>query len=165
MATSGADSADRTTVAGSFDLNTAISLAALAHRGQRDKLGQPYILHPLRVMLRLTAQDEMVCAVLHDVVEDTTTSLADLLAMGLKPEIGRALDHLTKRPEEKGRYMDFIRRVEGDPLAVAVKLADLEDNMDRRRLPSPLPPAFVNRLRAYREAHAHLARVGTVRRP
>jgi len=112
-------------------LEDAIALACRAHRGQVDKAGKPYILHPLRVMLRLEDPAAQIVAVLHDVVEDTPVTLADLRAEGYSGEICDAVDCLTRRPGEA--YEAFISRAAANPLSRRVKLADLEDNMDPRR--------------------------------
>jgi (p)ppGpp synthase/HD superfamily hydrolase len=111
----------------------AIALAAEAHRGQVDKSGQPYILHPIRVMLRCRTQAQRIAAVLHDVVEDTGRTLDDLRDLGYPAEILAALDGLTKRDGES--YEAFVERAAADPIARVVKLADIEDNLDLRRLP------------------------------
>ena len=114
-------------------LEDAILLAAQAHRGQTEKAGNPYILHPLRVMFRLESDDDRIVGVLHDVIEDTPYTLKDLRTMGYPEPLLQALDCLTRRETET--YEEFITRVRKDPLASRVKLADLEDNMDIRRLP------------------------------
>ncbi len=111
----------------------AILLAAQTHRGQVDKVGQPYILHLLRVMLSVETEQEQMVAVLHDLVEDTSYTLDDLRALGYSEAVVEALDCVTRRPEET--YEEFILRASANPLARRVKLADLEDNMDIRRLP------------------------------
>ncbi|HEV7128568.1 MAG TPA: HD domain-containing protein [Ktedonobacterales bacterium] len=115
-------------------LEDAILLAVQAHHGQLEKNGQPYILHPLRVMFRLEHEHERMAAVLHDVVEDTPHTLDDLRARGYPPEVVAAVDCLTRRPTET--YEEFIERAAVDHIARRVKLADLEDNMDIRRLTS-----------------------------
>lgn len=113
-------------------LEKAIALAATAHQGQKDKAGAPYILHPLRIMLRMDSELAMMVAVLHDVVEDTSITLKDLRDMDFPETVVAAVDSLTRRPEES--YEAFIERVKLNSLARKVKLADLEDNMDLRRL-------------------------------
>jgi (p)ppGpp synthase/HD superfamily hydrolase len=115
-------------------LEDAIVLAAQAHRGQVDKVGQPYILHLLRVMMRLEGEDAQMVGMLHDLVEDTRYSFDDLRALGYAEELVQALDCLTRRPAES--YEQFIERASANPLARRVKRADLEDNMDIRRLPA-----------------------------
>jgi len=113
-------------------LEKAIRIAVEAHAGQKDKSGQAYILHPLRLMLRGQTEDERITAVLHDVVEDTPWTLAALKAEGFPRRVLYALDCLTRRDKEG--YGDFIQRLSPDRLARMVKIADLEDNMDARRL-------------------------------
>lgn len=102
------------------------------HAGAVDKAGQPYILHPLRVMARLSTETERVVAILHDVVEDSEVTLDDLRAEGFSAEVVNAIDHVTRREGEP--YEAFIERIAPHPLARRVKLADLEDNMDMTRL-------------------------------
>jgi (p)ppGpp synthase/HD superfamily hydrolase len=114
-------------------IEDAIVLAAQSHRGQVDKAGAPYILHPLRVMLRLKGEADRIAAVLHDVIEDTRITEEFLREQGYREEVLRALDALTRREGES--YADFIERVAGNPLARRVKLADLADNLDASRLP------------------------------
>ena len=134
-------------------LEDAIALAVVAHRGQLDKVGQPYILHPLSVMFRLHSETERITAILHDMVEDTRYTLGDLRKLGYAEQILQALDCLTRRPEES--YEEFIARIRRNPLARRVKIADLEDNMDLQRLPE-LTDRDVERLRRYRRAWAQL---------
>jgi (p)ppGpp synthase/HD superfamily hydrolase len=116
-------------------LERAIAIALEAHAGQRDKAGDPYILHPLRVMLGVTTSDERVVAVLHDVVEDSTWTLDDLREEGFIEEIVQAVDALSHREGES--YDDFVRRSGACPLARRVKFADLEDNMNLSRICGP----------------------------
>lgn len=116
-------------------LERALVIAAEAHAGQVDKAGQPYILHPLRVMLRLSGADERVVAVLHDVVEDTPWTFPRLRAEGFSEAVLAGLDAVTKRRGEA--YEDFIRRAASDPIGRRVKRADLEDNLDPTRLAHP----------------------------
>jgi (p)ppGpp synthase/HD superfamily hydrolase len=134
-------------------LEDAIALAVEAHRGQRDKAGQTYILHPLRVMMRLEGEAERMVAVLHDVVEDSSYTLERLRELGYPEEVLGALERLTKREGET--YEAFIERVLPHPLARRVKLADLEDNMDVRRLPA-VTAKDAERLARYRAAWSRL---------
>lgn len=113
-------------------LEDAILLALQAHRGQVEKDGSPYLLHALRVMLRVQSEPERMAAVLHDVVEDTATTLDDLRQLGYSPEVLAAVEGLTRRSEET--YPEFIERAATNAIALRVKIADLEDNMDVRRL-------------------------------
>jgi len=134
-------------------LETAIALACEAHRGQVDKAGQPYILHPLRVMLRGQTPAERIVAVLHDVVEDTAITLDELLARGFDPSIVAAVGCLTKQPGES--YDAFIDRVTTNPLATRVKLLDITDNLDIYRLDS-LNDSDLQRIAKYHRAHRTL---------
>lgn len=117
-----------------------------AHTGQRDKAGYPYILHPLRLMFKMSSEMEMIVAVLHDVVEDSATTISDLRNMGFSNEVLEAVDCLTQRDNES--YDAFINRAQANPTAKKVKIADLEDNMDIKRLGS-INDKSVERLRKY----------------
>ncbi len=114
-------------------LEKAIRIAVEAHEGQESKDGRPYVLHPLRLMLAMDTELEMAAAVLHDVVEDTGWTLERLAAAGLPPELLEAVDCLTHRRGTS--FAAYVRRAAAHPIARRVKLADLEDNMDLRRLP------------------------------
>jgi len=115
-------------------LEDAIAFAVETYRGHEpDKGGEPYLLHPLRVMLAVDTDEERRVAVLHDVVEDCGVSLSDLRALGYPVVEVRALDALTRRKPSES-YDAFIDRLLPDPLARKVKLADLAHNMDVRRL-------------------------------
>ncbi|MCC6810706.1 MAG: bifunctional (p)ppGpp synthetase/guanosine-3',5'-bis(diphosphate) 3'-pyrophosphohydrolase [Deltaproteobacteria bacterium] len=114
-------------------LENVIAFAVEAHRGQKDKAGDPYVLHPLRMMTRLHGDAARMAALLHDVVEDTGHSLAELRSLGLPEAVAVAVECLTKREGES--YDAFLDRVVTNAIARKVKLADLEDNMDVRRLP------------------------------
>jgi (p)ppGpp synthase/HD superfamily hydrolase len=118
-----------------------------------DKNGKPYILHSLRVMMKQTDDPARIAGVLHDVVEDSSVTLADLRAAGFSDEVCDAVDCLTRRPTES--YDEMISRVALNPLARSVKLADLEDNMDpSRRLDGEQE---AQRQLKYREARARLS--------
>src|SRR5215468_6717515 len=130
-------------------LEKAISIAVEAHRGQKDKNGKPYILHPISVMGKVRTQTDKIVAILHDVVEDTHWTFEDLKKAGFPAEILDALDCVTKRAWEP--YEDFVKRSAGNPIARRVKLADLEDNMDVRRMLAITERDF-ERLKKYRHA-------------
>ena len=115
-------------------LEDALILAATAHRGQIDKAGKPYVLHPIRVMLRVESLEERITALLHDIVEDTPVTFDELRGMGYSDTILEALDGVTHRAGES--YEEFVERSGRHPVARAVKLADLADNMDLTRLPN-----------------------------
>lgn len=116
-------------------LERAIEIAAKAHSGQQDKAGEPYILHPVRVMLRVTTEQERIAAVLHDVVEDTDVSLDELRAEGFAEAVIQAIDALTKREGES--RIDAAHRAAADSIARIVKLADNAENSDLSRIANP----------------------------
>lgn len=116
-------------------LERAIAIAATAHAGQVDKGGAPYILHPLKVMLRMSTLEQRIVAVLHDVVEDCDISLDDLRKEGFSEEVLSAIESVTKVPGES--YEDFVDRAAQNPIGRVVKLADLEENSDLSRIASP----------------------------
>ncbi len=130
-------------------LDKAILIAAKAHEGQVDKGGQPYILHLLRVMFSRKSEAERICAVLHDVIEDTDISLDYLKAQGFSEEVLSALDVLTRRKGET--YDEYISRVIENKTACHVKLCDLCDNMDLSRIANP-SDADHKRMKKYRKA-------------
>jgi (p)ppGpp synthase/HD superfamily hydrolase len=130
-------------------IEKAISLAIEAHKGQFDKAGDPYILHPLRVMFQMETREEMVVAVLHDVLEDTPITSNQLKEMGFSERVLEALDSVTKKAGET--YEDFIRRAALHPVGKKIKLADLRDNMDITRLARITDKDF-ERLKKYHKA-------------
>ena len=115
-------------------LEKALILAVQAHRGQVDKGGQPYILHPLRLMQKLDSEAGKIVALLHDVVEDSDVRLTDLIEQGFSEKIVSAVDALTKRPDED--YECYLARVADNKIARDVKVEDLKDNLDVTRLES-----------------------------
>lgn len=138
-------------------LERAIEIAVQVHKGQKDKGGSPYMLHPLRVMLGCHNPTEMICAVLHDVVEDTYISLDDLLNEGFSEDIIVALDHLTRRKGED--YDTYINRILGNELACMVKMEDLKDNINISRIPYPTQKDFDRQEKyekAYEKIHAKI---------
>jgi len=110
-------------------LEEAIALSCRAHRGQRypSPEREPYIQHPLRVMLAVRTFRTQMVAVLHDVLEDTAVSVGELRDVGFPDEVVAAVVALTHLPENT--YEEYIEQVAGDPLAREVKLADLADNL------------------------------------
>ena len=106
------------------DLAHTMVFAEECHRGQVDRNGVKYILHPLQVMRRIKSETEKIVGVLHDVVEDTGITLQDLREKGYSEEIVDAIDCLTKREGEN--YEDFIERCKQNPIALKVKIADLK---------------------------------------
>lgn len=111
----------------------ALAQALNAHAGQRDKAGKPYILHPLRIMAKMDDPISQAAALLHDVLEDSETTTADLEADGFPAEVIEAVVALTRRPGES--YVAFIERIRLNALARRIKLADIEDNLSVLRLP------------------------------
>lgn len=134
-------------------LEDAVAIAALAHRGQQDKAGAPYLLHPLRLLLRMDSELAMMAAVLHDVVEDTTWTLEQLREAGFPEAVLAAVDCLTRRSHES--YDAFIDRIRQNPIARQVKIADLEDNMNLQRLVQ-ISPKDLGRLEKYHRAWRRL---------
>ena len=116
-------------------LNRAIEIAAASHEGQFDKAGQPYILHPLRVMMSVSSLYEKIAAALHDVVEDTPWTLAQLAEEGFPGKVVDAVEALTKRKGES--RMDAAKRAKANVIARVVKRADVSDNLDLGRIPEP----------------------------
>ncbi|GMU42282.1 MAG: HD domain-containing protein [Xanthomonadales bacterium] len=136
-------------------LERAIEIAARAHAGQVDKAGQPYILHPLRLMLAVQDLHARMAAVLHDVVEDTAIGFDELRAEGFPEEVLEAVRALTKLEGES--RMQAAVRAAAHPLARQVKLADVTDNMDLSRIATPTAKDHA-RLREYEQVRALLLR-------
>ena len=135
-------------------LERAIEIARGAHKGQLDKAGCEYIGHPLRVMAAGRSLEEKIAGVLHDVVEDSDWTFEQLEAEGFPSSVIEALRCVTKLSEEEP-YDKFIARVKTNPLAVAVKINDLSDNMDIRRLPY-ISDKDIKRLKKYLKAYKQL---------
>jgi (p)ppGpp synthase/HD superfamily hydrolase len=120
-------------------LEDALSVAVAAHRGQLYPTPEPepYILHPLRVMLHVTSRSARIVALLHDVVEDSDLTLRDLEERGFDRSVVDAVDCLSRRPDED--YEPYISRVASNPVAREVKLSDLADNLENNRALPPTP--------------------------
>lgn len=138
------------------NLQHALEIAVSAHSTQRQKDDSPYALHPIRLALNLTDTNARILALLHDVVEDTDVTMEDIAREGFAPEIVEALKLLTHAPEEP--YESYIEKIATNPLARSVKLADLTDNMDVRRIPGPLSDKDLARLQKYHRAWTRLSR-------
>lgn len=134
-------------------LERAIEIAASAHAGQVDKAGQPYILHPLRLMLAVKNENERITAILHDVVEDTEITIDDLKSEGFSETVLDAVLALTKTKGES--RMAAAKRALQNPIARVVKLADVTDNMDLSRIAEPSEKDF-SRLKEYEQVRALL---------
>lgn len=137
-----------------MNLERAIEIAVKAHAGQVDKGGQPYILHPLRVMMAVATIEEKIVAVLHDVVEDSDIEFEDLSTEGFNNEIIEALKSVTKSADDAD-YFAFIERAKINTLGTAVKIADLKDNLDISRL-QELNEKDLERINKYKKSLAVL---------
>ena len=140
-------------ILGQGTLERAIEIAARTHAGQTDKGGAPYILHPLRVMLRVAPGAQQIVAVLHDVVEDSDVTFEDLEREGFSAEVVKGLRAVTKVEGES--YEDFVARAALDPVGKAVKLADLMENSDLSRIAEP-SRKDLERVEKYGRAIAYL---------
>lgn len=128
-------------------IDKACEIANIAHWGQKDKGGKDYILHPLHIAFSLMDELEnsnnnenyisivVATAILHDTVEDTTTTLKELSSLGIPEEVIEPLKALTRGEDEN--YEDYILRVKQNEIATLVKKHDLLHNMDLRRIPIP----------------------------
>lgn len=121
-------------------IRKALDIAIKAHKGVVDKGGVDYVFHPITVALKCKTDDEKIVALLHDVVEDTPMTFDDLREEGFPEYIIEALDAITRRKpqEQKGAARwDYIKRCKANPIARAVKIADLEHNSDLSRITNP----------------------------
>jgi (p)ppGpp synthase/HD superfamily hydrolase len=130
-------------------LERAIEIAALAHKGQVDKAGAPYILHPLRLMMKLESEVGRTVAVMHDVLEDSCWTPAQLRSEGFSDQIIEAIECLTRRKGES--FEDYIHRAGANAIARKVKIADLEDNMNLCRI-GEVARKDLRRVRKYHQA-------------
>jgi len=137
-----------------MNLNRAIQIATAAHQLQQDKFGQPYLGHLFRVMNAGKTEDEKIVGILHDLVEDTTWTFEDLAKEGFAPHIIDAIKCLTKTTEAED-YEAFIERVKPNALAVKVKISDLTDNLDIKRIPE-ITEKDIPRLNKYLKAYRML---------
>lgn len=137
-------------------LRRAVEVAVGAHEGQADKNGVPYICHPIMVALYANASPIVrAVALLHDVLEDSSVTMEDLVKLSFPTEVIEALRVLT-RPKEDHRYTDYIRSIieSKNAVAIQVKIADLTDNLSKTRTEeSPVNPA---QRRLYEKARVDL---------
>lgn len=131
----------------------ALELAVEKHKNQTDKAGNPYILHPLHVMENVNSKEGKIVAILHDIIEDTDVTEDYLLKIGLSKRIVDAVVALTR--SEDIDYQEYIKNLSSNPLTKEVKLADLEHNMDLKRLPT-LEEKDLERNRKYQIAYHYL---------
>ena len=135
----------------------ALRIAIHAHKGQVDKAGREYVMHPIRVAERCKDPRAKIVALLHDTIEDTGVTEEYLRREGFPDEIISGVLSVTKRDKEE--YDDFVRRAAENTIGRVVKIADLEDNMDIRRLPE-MTDYDVARLRKYLRAWQFLTKNG-----
>ena len=127
----------------------ALKLCFEAHKNQTDKSGLPYVFHPFHLAEQMDDEISTVCALLHDVVEDTETTFSDLLNMGFPQEVIDVLTLLTR--EQDVPYMDYVRKISTNPTTKKVKIADLMHNSDTTRLDN-IDEWAVKRNLKYRDA-------------
>ena len=132
-------------------------IAVKAHKGQKDKSGEDYVFHPIRVAEKCKSINAKVVALLHDTIEDTDVTVEYLRNEGFAEEIISAVLSVTKQEGES--YEDFVHRASENPIGREVKIADLEDNMDIRRL-KEITDEDVTRLRKYLRAWQYLNKLG-----
>ena len=135
-------------------INIALSIAKKAHAGQVDKAGIDYIQHPLYVASQVKTEQEKAIALLHDVLEDSDITVADLLAYGLSNKVVTAVQTLTKKKGQS--YQDYLEKVKSNDLARVVKLADLKHNSDLSRLKS-VSDTDRERVKKYKNAIRYLS--------
>ena len=123
------------------------------HEGQVDKGGKPYFLHPITVALSCQNESEKVVALLHDILEDTDTTPATLLELGVTEKELEAIQLLTKPKKED--YLHYVGRVSKNTIARHVKMSDLLHNMDLSRLPY-ITQKDIERKKKYEKAYAFL---------
>lgn len=131
------------------DIEIAISIALNAHKGQVDKGGNPYILHPLAVMNRVETIEAKIVAVLHDVVEDTQITIQQLREQGFSEEILKAISLLTRI--ENDSYDEFIIKTKTNEISRIVKIADIKENMNLARIKDPTKQDY-KRIEKYQKA-------------
>ena len=120
--------------------NKAMRIAYAAHHGQFDYNGIPYIFHPIHLAEQMEDELTTIVALLHDVVEDTPYSLEDLSELGFPKEAVDAIGLMTH--EDGVPYLDYVAEIKKNPIARAVKLADLRHNSDLTRLDRVDGPAL-----------------------
>jgi len=134
-------------------IEKSLEIALRAYGGKQDKAGKAYVLHPLRMMLKMDTEEEMSVALLHDVIEDSDITSDDLLQAGIPSTVVDAVVILSKKDNES--YDAFIDRVLGNSLAAKIKTADIEDNINVLRLDS-LSDSSLERVRKYHKAWKRL---------
>ena len=133
-----------------MNIERAIQIAVAAHAGIKDKGGKPYILHPIKVMMRVETEEEQIVAILHDVVEDTDWTFDALRNEGFSETVIEALETVTKQSEDED-YEDFIKRSLRNDIGRKVKIADLLENLDVTRI-GELSEKDIKRINKYKKA-------------
>jgi len=131
------------------DTKKALKICFDAHKNQTDKSGLPYVFHPFHLAEQMETEETTIVALLHDVVEDTNVTLEDLEGEGFKSEIIEAIALMTH--DDKTDYMDYVRAIKNNPIAKAVKLADLKHNSDLSRM-DVIDEKVLERRKKYLEA-------------
>lgn len=106
----------------------ALALCFEAHKDQKDKSGLPYVFHPFHLAEQMEDEDTTIVALLHDVIEDTEYTIEDLQKAGFTQNVISAIALMTHNPQMP--YMEYVRAIKSNPIARAVKLADLRHNSD-----------------------------------
>ena len=131
----------------------ALKLCFEVHKNQTDKSGMPYVFHPFHLAEQMQDEESTVVALLHDVIEDSDQTVDDLRRMGFGETVLSAIALMTHDPDVP--YMDYVAKIKEDPIARAVKLADLKHNSDASRL-DLVTPRDEARLEKYKKAIALL---------
>lgn len=132
----------------------ALKLAERVHERQLDKGNMPYIMHPIRVSERCKSPEAKIAALLHDTLEDSELTTANITRSGISDEIASIVYLLTRQKHDT--YEKYIKNLSSNKIAVEVKIADLEDNMDITRLLGQLSEKDFQRLQKYKAAYDYL---------
>ena len=133
----------------------AMKLCFEAHKEQTDKTGMPYVFHPFHLAEQMQTEEETVCALLHDIIEDTPYTLEDLRGMGFAEAVLEALKLLTHAKDVP--YMEYVEAIAKNPIAKQVKMADLRHNSDRGRMAGePIDERMLARWEKYATALEYL---------
>ena len=137
----------------------AIKVMYENHKNQVDKSGIPYVFHPFHIAEQMDDENTTIVALLHDIVEDTDMTFEQLENEGFSREVIDALMLLTHNPNED--YYDYVKRIGTNPIAKAVKIKDLEHNMDLSRLDS-ISGWDLERVEKYKYCHDYLVNLDTM---
>lgn len=134
-------------------IKKAIQICYDVHKDQKDLAGYPYIFHPYHLAEQMDTENQIIVALLHDVVEDSDYNFDDLIKLGFNDEVIDAVEALTRRKNQS--YNSYIERIKLNPIAIRVKLADLEHNMDTTRFET-ISESDQRRLEKYKSAYERL---------